>query len=128
VSTLAGEAPDFIFTQEAAADLSSNQFCFLKKTTVAQRVDVSTLHSDPVVGVLQNKPNRVGSAATIVVDGITRIVASAAITAGDKLKPTTGGQAVATTTSGDEYYGIALDTVSTAGNIVTMLLSHGKIS
>ena len=119
---MAISTPGLVISLEAASDLSASQYCFLKQSTTALRVALSTADTDAIIGVLQNKPSGVGRAATVMVSGVSRVVASAAITAGAFVKPTTGGKAVATTTADDQAVGIALTTVANANEIVSVLL------
>ena len=59
-------------TLEAAADLSSSQYLFVK-TDADGKVNLCTAITDRPIGVLQNKPTS-GQAAAVMVVGCTQIV------------------------------------------------------
>ena len=67
-------------TREAAADLSANQYCFVKLDTNG-RVAAIAANTDVPYGVLQNKPNALGKAAEVVIIGITKILVDTGVTA-----------------------------------------------
>lgn len=109
----------------AAADLSGSQFCFAK-VTAADTVNITTAATDFAVGVIQNKPTS-GQAVQLGHLGITKVKAGAGITAGDRLTSDSSGRAIATTTSGNRYYAIATQTVTTANQLVSAVLVNGTI-
>src|SRR3990170_759794 len=80
----------------SSGDLSAKQYYLVKIHTVAGQVAESTVLGEVVIGALQNKPTS-GQAAEVMQSGITPLVASAAISAGDKLMAagTTGKVATA---------------------------------
>lgn len=49
------------------------------------------------VGVLQNKPQRVGEAATVAIRGVSLVVAGAVLAPGDKVSSDANGKAIKTT-------------------------------
>lgn len=110
----------------ADADLSAKQFYFVKVTGAGQ-VGVCSVDGELALGVLQNKPIS-GGAATVESDGITKMVASEAISAGQLVGTANDGRAkVVDMTStgadlGDWAIGVALDTVTVANQIVTVKL------
>src|SRR5690348_6494714 len=57
----------------------------LVKMTGAHQVGLCTAAGDVVVGVMQNKPQKPGQAATVAIAGVTNVVAGAAISAGASL-------------------------------------------
>lgn len=69
------------------------------------------------VGVLQNKPQEVGEAAQVAVDGISLVEAGGAITAGDTVGSDADGKA---TTGGD--LGIALYGAAATDELIPVLL------
>ena len=98
---------------------AGKQYCFVKVTGVGiVGLGDATANS---VGVLQNKPQGVGHAATVGFHGVTRVVSDVAITAGDLIKVSADGQA-AKTGSGPTV-GIALTTTAAAGDLVSVLLT-----
>ena len=75
--------------------------------------------TDRVVGVLQNKPQQAGGAATIGIRGVTNVVAGEAIEAGEEVEPdANGAAAVATAGTG---VGVALQDAA-SGSLVPVLL------
>lgn len=109
-------------TPGAANPNSGKQYHFLKVTGVGQ-VGLANATDTAVVGVLQNKPQGVGHAATVGFHGVTRVVSDVAITAGSLIKVSADGQA-AVTGSGPTV-GIALTTTAAAGDLVSVLLTVG---
>jgi len=110
------------------ADLSSNIYAPLSwnGTTVGLAAAGAS-----AVGFLQNKPNgsgagdrTAGPTATNRVNGTTRCVASAAITAGDKIASAGAGQ-VRTAQSGDHVIGIALGAATGAGELIGAIVTLG---
>lgn len=57
------------------------QFCFVKLTG-DHTVGLATAAADVIVGVLQNKPQRVGEAATVATGGVSLVQVAAALTWG----------------------------------------------
>lgn len=94
------------------------QYTFVK-VTGAHQVGLATAATDPIVGVLQNKPQVTGQACTVGMYGISNVIASAAIAAGDKIASTTTGTAV---TSASNVIGIAITSATVAGQLVSVLL------
>lgn len=88
-------------TLEAAADLSSNQYNFVKLNADGKVVicDANSAGQIPI-GVLQNAPDASGKAATVLVVGISKIEAGVAmdegvlIAASDAASSADDGQAV----------------------------------
>lgn len=97
---------------------AGKQYRFLK-VTGPHTVGLATAATDPVVGVLQNKPQNVGMAATVGIGGVTNVIAGAAITAGAKVAPDANGAAV---TDGTNGKCIALASTSTVGSLIPVLI------
>lgn len=99
----------------AAADLSTKQFYFVKKNTTDNQVALCSVDGEVVLGVLQNKPAAAGRAATVVVHGVTKVVASETLTAGDKIGTDNAGKAKIVEISatgadvGDYVYGTVIE-------------------
>jgi len=89
------------------------------KITGAHQVGLATAATDAVVGVLQNKPQRLGQAATVGIRGVTNVIASAAIAAGDGVTTTATGTAV---TSASNVLGIAITSAAGPGQVISVLL------
>jgi len=128
---MAASVPGLVISLEANSDMSADQYKPVNVVvgTVDFRVEVATDNAtDRVVGVLQNKPSGAGRAATVQVSGISRMIASAAISAGKLVCPTTSGR-VQEATTGDVSMGVLLDSPGAAGDICSVLLlpSHGPV-
>lgn len=65
------------------ADLSAKQFYCVKQSTTANRLSLCDTDGEIFVGVLQNKPNAAGGAATVMMSGITKLVAAETLAPGD---------------------------------------------
>ena len=102
----------------ADSDLSAKQY-YIMKVSAAGKVDLCG-DGELMIGVLQIKPDADGRGATVAgVGSVTKVIAGAAITAGDKVSSDTDGKAI-TATDGDWMLGIALDTVANANELVTV--------
>lgn len=99
---------------------SGLQYRFVK-VTGEHECGLATAATDNVVGVLQNKPQGVGHAATVGVFGVSKVEASAAIAAGATVTSTANGRAVTTSTAAD-VMGIALHSAAAAGELIPVLL------
>lgn len=77
----------------SATPNGGKQYCFVKLTG-AHQVGVATAAGDVVLGVLQNKPQTPGSAATVGFTGVTNVLSGAAIAAGASLVSDASGRAV----------------------------------
>jgi len=108
----------------AAGDLSTKQHLFVK-VSASDTVDVCSGATDQVLGVLQNKPAAAGEAASVLVQGVAKVIASAAINAGALVGTTNAGKAVTKAADADKIAGIALTTVSNDGELVEILLTPG---
>ena len=109
----------------SSADLSAKQYYLVKIHTVAGQVAESTVTGEVVIGALQNKPTS-GQAAEVMQSGITPLVASAAISAGDKLMAAgTTGKVATATGSGKHIIGQALEAASGDGVTFTGIINCG---
>lgn len=70
----------------------------LVKPTGAHQVGLCTSAADIPAGVLQNKPQGPGHACTVAYEGVTRVIAGAAISAGALLVSDGQGRVVTATT------------------------------
>ena len=95
------------------------QYRFVK-VTGANQVGLATAEADTVVGVMQNKPQVAGQAATVAIHGVSMMMAGAAFDAGDAVVADAEGRAVAGTTG--EARGIALAAAGQANELVPVLL------
>ena len=117
--------PTHVETFEAAADLSTKQFYFVKLVGNRQ-VNVCSAATDKPVGVLQNKPDASGKAAEVLTFGRTKVVADAALTAGDLIGTSADGQAdpkVPGTDTTEYVVGVVTRGVSAAGEIAEALIN-----
>jgi hypothetical protein len=64
------------------------------KLVAKNTVGLCTSATDAVFGVLQNKPQRPGQAATVGYEGITNVTAGATVAVGDLLVPDATGRGV----------------------------------
>jgi hypothetical protein len=111
-------------TLEANADLSNKQYHFLRYVATEKCDQASHNASDALVGVLQNKPQS-SEFATVAVFGLSKLVAGAAITAGNLLTTNGSGRAVsAAPASGSTVYiaGRALSAAGADGDVITALV------
>ncbi len=95
------------------------QYHFVRVTGVHQVGLAAATGS--VVGVLQNKPQGTGQAATVAIAGVSKVVSDVAITAGDSIQVSADGQAAKTGTG--PVVGIALSTTANPGELVNVLLT-----
>lgn len=73
------------------------------------------------LGVLQNKPQKLGTAATVAIAGVSNIIAgTGGFAAGGRVKPDANGHAVAAAT-GDLSYGVAI-AAAVAGSVGPVFL------
>lgn len=105
-------------TPGSASPNYGHQYSFVKVTGSNRCGKAAS--GDAVVGVLQNKPQVEGQAATVGVYGITNVLSGAAFAAGDKLDIDADGHAV--TAAGTAYYAIALQDASDANVLAPALL------
>lgn len=79
----------------SASPHGGKQYHFVK-ITGAHTCGLADADDTNVVGVMQNKPQVTGQAATVAVSGVSRVVADVALVAGDKVKVSADGQAAKT--------------------------------
>lgn len=109
--------------QPGSAVPNSGKQYTLVKVTGAHQAGLCTAAGDVVVGVLQNKPQKAGAAATVGIDGVTNVMSGAAISAGASLVSDASGRAVtvgATPSGGKKL--IALKAASGANELIPALL------
>lgn len=102
----------------SAAPNTGNQYRFVKVTD-AQTAGLCVA-GDGAIGVVQNKPQVVGQAATVAIFGVSLVVAGEAIAAGDLITSDAAGKA-AVVGAGDATNGVAI-TAGSAGELVSVLL------
>lgn len=94
------------------------QYTFLK-ITGAHQVGLAVT-GDAVVGVLQNKPQNPGMAATVAIDGISLVVAGGPVAAGDPVGPDAEGRGI--TAEAAAAAGVAIEPATAAGQLFPVLL------
>jgi hypothetical protein len=107
-------------TAEAAADLSTKQYHFVAYNSSSQVASVASAGAE-ADAVLQDKPAAQGRACSIAISGVSKVVASAAITAGAAVTSNNAGRAQ-TATTGNRVLGKALESASAAGDVIKVLL------
>ena len=119
---MAYEIPGQMVTGEAAADLSSNQWEFVALDANG-RVAVASSGAS-AYGVLQNKPTALGQAATVMLNGISkvRVLAASTMSAGDLVAVSTGATGGAgIPAAGDYVVGrVVSGSSGSAGRIVSV--------
>lgn len=105
----------------SASPNSGKQFRFVKATGAHQCGLATAASNEVVVGVLQNKPQVVGQAATVAIAGVSMMEAGGTITAGNIIKTDSVGRAVAGTPGTDTALGEALGSAA-SGQLVPVLL------
>lgn len=123
--TLDADASIGVFTGVAGlrggpANNSALQYRFVKITGEHTAGLVTTPATDFVVGVLQNKPQVVGDAATVAYLGITKVEAAGALAAGAQVYADASGRA--TSVVGGAVLGYTIHSTATAGELATVLL------
>jgi len=110
----------------AGVDLSASQYCIAKlDTAVENQVNLATAASDPIAGVIDGfgTTGKAGDTVVIRKGGFSaKVIASAAISIGDKVTATTAGQAVTTTNGGDFLVGRALQAAAAQGDVIEIEL------
>jgi len=117
---MAWTIPGFSFTRVAGADLSSDQYKYVKLSTT-DTVILCAAATDVPIGILQNAPAS-GAEATIMVTGISKVSSDAALSIGNLIGTSADGQADAKTSGSDttEYVvGVVLEASSGAGALAT---------
>lgn len=104
----------------AGADLSALQFRFVKLNSSGLVVAI-TLAADRAIGILQDKPSASGRSAEIMCDGISKLVAGQAMTAGNSVGPDANGKG--DDTAPTNPLGHVLETVANADEIATVMFS-----
>jgi hypothetical protein len=113
-------------TLVAAADLSSNQYNFVKLDSTGKAAAV-TATTDRPIGILQNAPT-LGQEAEVLVVGGSKLVAGGAITEGAVIGTSASGKGSALTiggSSGTAFYilGTSLEEVSAANSVTTIVVN-----
>ncbi len=128
--TLVADSSIAVYTgvpgQPGSADPNGGKQYKFVKVTGAKTCGLSDGDANEIViGVLQNKPQYTGSAATVAIRGVSRVVAGGNVNAGDAVKvETTTGEAVAATLPGDAEAVVGIAVTSGADQeIISVLLA-----
>ena len=70
------------------------------KLTGTHQCGLATAAADNIIGVLQNKPQRPGAAATVGYEGVTNVMTGASFAAGVEIIPDSTGRFIAGTGTG----------------------------
>ena len=108
----------------AAADLSALQYTFVKLDSAGKVVAVAAA-TDVPVGVLQNAPTS-GKTAEVMIHGVTKLKASAAIATPKLIGTTATGTAVGLTVTTDAtkyILGQAITPAGATGDVITVAVS-----
>lgn len=122
---MATEQPGFkIGTLTAGADLSALQYTFVKLNSSGAVIACSAL-GEATIGVLQNKPIS-GAVAEVMCVGVSKVLSSAAITAGNLIMTAANGKGATAATTGSRSVGFALETAgSGAADIISCFINCG---
>ncbi len=121
---MAIQIPGFSMSLEASADLSAFQFHFVEVDSNG-RVTISNGAGESVFGVLQNDPDALGVAASIMKTGVTKCVAAQTIVAGELIQTNASGRGMPAA-SADFVVGRAIDGVQTDGQIFSLALGENQ--
>jgi hypothetical protein len=109
----------------SASPNSGFQFRFVK-VTGAHQVGLATgAANEVIVGVMQNKPQATGQAATVAVRGITMLQAGGTVAAGNIIKTDANGQGLAGTPGTDTPVGIAIGAAASGQLFPCLLIGRG---
>lgn len=104
----------------SAAPNTGNMYRFVKVTGV-HTVGLATSGTDLIIGVMQNKPQVTGEAATVAIFGVSNVISGGIVAAGDEIQTANDGRAVKQTAG--QRVGIALGAAAAAGQLVPVLLT-----
>ncbi len=123
---MAFEIDGFAYALEADGDLSAGQHHILAVPDSAAQVGLAGAGA-VAVGVLQNKPNAAGVAASIHQTGVSKMVVGAAVSIGDLVTSNASGRGI-TATTGDYVVGVALTAGANDGETISVLLGQNHIA
>ena len=101
----------------SAVPNTGKMYCFVKVTGVRQ-CGLNVLATVASVGIMQNKPQVPGAAATIGISGVSNVQAGGVVNAGDLVAPNAQGQAVTDAVNGKWQ---ALGTSTVVGELIPVL-------
>lgn len=122
---MAQSVRDFEKSYTSTNDLSAAEFIIVAVDLSNDNSIVAAAAStDPIVGVLQNKP-KAGVAAVVRMGGTSKVIAGGTITRGDWVTSDASGHAVTTTTNNAQVIGRALMS-AVSGDILEVMMSVGN--
>jgi hypothetical protein len=108
-----------------SADPNAGKMYRIVKVTGKSTVGLCTADEDLSVGVLQNKPQVTGQAATVGIRGITNVIAGANdLNAGEEVSSDGEGRAIVAV-QGKVVAGVILADSTTVGEAIPMLIRPG---
>lgn len=125
--TLNGDASVASATGYAGStgDDSGHQYKAVK-VTGSHQCGLASAATDAVVGILQNKPQVTGHAATVAIRGVSKVRVANAIAAGSIVYLAADGRGTATGTPGTTMrLGTALTASAAANELIPVLLNLG---
>jgi predicted RecA/RadA family phage recombinase len=118
-------------TLSASGNQDTNQYKFVIMAGTAHQFEVATGASGPApIGILQNDPQS-GNAGQIRVAGVSQIWMDAAtsVGVGDFVTCGSDGAGVVAATAGsNNYFGVALEAVSSGCELVSIILQNGQVA
>src|ERR1043166_4069125 len=106
-----------IGTETTAASLATSQFFCVKFTSTG--FNLCGTAGEPATGILQNKPGS-GVVADVMTLGVTKAIASTAITKGAKLMTDSAGKVITAATTGSTVIGWALEAAAATDEVITI--------
>lgn len=100
----------------ADSDLSEKQYRIVK-VAADDKVDAASASTDDIIGVLQGTPES-GYSADIAIDGVTKVLANGALSAGDLVTADSDGKAQKVVGVPDVSTGVLGDMVKILGKVV----------
>lgn len=113
------------FTKLAASDMTANQYRFVKVDPSNPAQFILPAAGGPVAGVLQNHPSAT-NAGTIVPEGVSKVIAGAAVAADAPIASDATGRAVTAVTD-DHVVGRAELAATGAGLVISVRLGNEGI-
>lgn len=121
---MAFESPGYkIGFIRASGDLTGKQYFAVKLDEGTDGWLLAGAGAHHAVGVLQNVPTAAGQAAEVMVEGVTKAVAGAAITKYAPLSVNSSGKFIAATDA-THVVGVALEAAGADGDIVAIWLRY----
>ena len=112
-------------TVAAAADLSAGQYRFIVHDANGRGTFAGS-GAGSAIGILQNKPSGTNAAARVRYDGVSKMVAGAAITIGAFIQSNPQGFGTAAAGTGDRVRAQALMGCGGSGDLIDVMLVDFK--